>query len=483
MHDAPLMLSVSGARGIVGRTMTPAVAADYAAAFGSFIRESTGQPSPVMCVGRDSRPSGEMLAAAAVAGLVSVGCKVVEIGVVATPTVAVMIGEYRASGGMAITASHNPIEWNGLKSLNADGVAPPPRDVEKILARFRAKDVVFAPVERLQPIVRDGTANDKHIERVLAIVDVELIRRARLRVVLDSVNGGGCVSGRMLLERLGCEVVHLNGEPTGHFAHTPEPTKENLVDLSRVMAEASRTGRQAACGFAQDPDADRLAIVDENGRYIGEEYTLALAARRVLQRDTSTDQHVNMSKGGADEIVLAANLSTSRMIDDVAAKFGGSGARVLRTAVGEANVVEAMKPSGAIIGGEGNGGVILPGVCWVRDSLAAMALVLELLAAERKPLSAIVDEMPRYAMVKHKMDLSAIGGREAVEPALARVKQAFAGKRINDADGVRIDVDAGWVHLRPSNTEPIIRLIAEAKSDAEAWSLARSVADASGLAI
>ncbi|HRP62690.1 MAG TPA: hypothetical protein PK400_05295, partial [Phycisphaerales bacterium] len=239
----------------------------------------------------------------------------------------------------------------------------------------------------------------------------------------------------------------------------------------------------ALCGFAQDPDADRLAIVDENGRYIGEEYTLALAARRVLQRDTSTDQHVNMSKGGADEIVLAANLSTSRMIDDVAAKFGGSGARVLRTAVGEANVVEAMKPSGAIIGGEGNGGVILPGVCWVRDSLAAMALVLELLAAERKPLSAIVDEMPRYAMVKHKMDLSAIGGREAVEPALARVKQAFAGKRINDADGVRIDVVAGWVHLRPSNTEPIIRLIAEAKSDAEAWSLARSVADASGLAI
>lgn len=479
------MLSVSGARGIVGRTMTPAVAADYAAAFGSFIRESTGQASPVMCIGRDSRPSGEMLAAAAVAGLVSVGCKVVEIGVVATPTVAVMIGEHRASGGMAITASHNPIEWNGLKSLNADGVAPPPRDVEKILARFRAKDVLFAAVDDLQPIVVDASANEKHIERVLAAVDVELIQRAKLRVVLDSVNGGGCVSGRILLERLGCEVVHLNGEPTGRFAHTPEPTKENLVGLSQAMAEASREGRQAACGFAQDPDADRLAIVDENGRYIGEEYTLALTARRVLQRDKSTGQQVNKSTGGegSGEYVLAANLSTSRMIDDVAAKFGGPGARVVRTAVGEANVVEAMKAAGAIIGGEGNGGVILPGVCWVRDSLAAMALVLELLAAERKPLSAIVDEMPSYAMVKHKMDLSAIGGREAVEPALARVKQAFSGERINDADGVRIDADAGWVHLRPSNTEPIIRLIAEAKSDAEAWKLARSVADASGLAM
>ncbi|MCH7547585.1 MAG: phosphoglucosamine mutase, partial [Planctomycetes bacterium] len=259
----------------------------------------------------------------------------------------------------------------------------------------------------------------------------------------------------------------LNGEPTGEFAHTPEPTEENLTELAeRMKAE------DAAVGFAQDPDADRLAIVDEKGTYIGEEYTLVLAAKRILDMVAAT------SGGG---VVVATNLSTSRMIDDLAARYVG--VEVVRTAVGEANVVEALKQAGdrGLIGGEGNGGVILPRVCWVRDSLSSMALVLSLLAAEGRPLSEIVADLPHYVMIKKKYDLSAIGGCDAVGPMLEKVKKHYTHERINDSDGIRVDVAEGWVHLRPSNTEPIVRLIAEAKTEAGVGSLISEVAGVVGL--
>ena len=454
--------------------MTPAVAADFAAAFGSFVKASTKQANPTLCVGRDSRPSGEMIASAAISGLIAVGCRVIDLGVVTTPSVAVMIGTHTAHGGMAITASHNPIIWNGLKCLNADGVAPPPHDASEVIRRFKEKDFQYAAVEALQPLARDDAANQTHVDRVLANMpqaDVEAIRRAKVKVVLDSVNGAGCVAGATLLEALGCEVVHIHGEPTGLFAHTPEPTEENLHELA-----ARTASEKAACGFAQDPDADRLAIIDEKGQYIGEEYTLVLAAKRVLAWQRS-------ALSGQRSTVLAANLSTSRMIDDLAAECG---ANVLRTAVGEANVVAAMKPHGdsAILGGEGNGGVIWPPVCWVRDSLSSMAIVLSLLVAEKKPLSAIVASMPKYAMIKHKFDLAKIGGLAVVKPALEKVQKRFADARVSTLDGVRIDFDppnVGWVHLRPSNTEPIVRLIAEAKTDSRAWELIDEVAVAAGL--
>ncbi len=471
--SAPLMLSVSGARGLIGQTMTPAVAADFAAAFGSFVKTLTKHANPTLCVGRDSRPSGEMIASAAIAGLISVGCRVIDLGVVTTPSVAVMIGKHKAHGavgGMVITASHNPIIWNGLKCLNADGVAPPPADANEIIRRFKDKDIQYAAVETLQPLMRDDSSHRTHVDRVLASMwpgDVEAIRSAKLKVVLDSVNGAGCVAGRMLLETLGCDVIHIHGEPTGFFAHTPEPTETNLQELA-----ARTASEKAAIGFAQDPDADRLAIIDERGAYIGEEYTLVLAAKRVLQMRSA-----DVSRGSP---VMAANLSTSRMIDDLAASFG---ATVLRTAVGEANVVAAMKEHGAaaILGGEGNGGVIFPPVCWVRDSLSAMALVLSLIAAERKSLSAIVAALPKYAMIKHKFDLAKIGGLAVVKPALEKVRNRFADARVSIVDGVRIDFDDGWVHLRPSNTEPIVRLIAEAKTDSRAWELIDEVAVAAGL--
>jgi len=467
--DAPLMLSVSGARGIVGRSMTPAVAADFAGAFGSYIKSSTRTKNPLLCVGRDSRPSGEALARAAMAGLAAVGCRVVDLGIVTTPSVAVMIGLHRAAGGMEITASHNPIEWNGLKCLNSDGVAPPPEVAGEIIRRFKNRDIDSVAAQDIPPITRDDSTNDVHVSKVLSHIDAEPIRQAGFKVVLDSINGAGCISGRMLLEKLGCEVVHLNGEPTGLFAHTPEPVEVNLTELAKTT-KASR----AAIGFAQDPDADRLAIVDEHGRYIGEEYTLVLAAKRVL--DTLGP--------GKSETILAANLSTSRMIDDLAAQYPG--VKVLRTAVGEANVVAAMKASGdrAVLGGEGNGGVILPKVCWVRDSLSAMALVLGLLAEQRVPLSAIVQQLPRYVMIKHKIDLKDVGGAEFVKSAIQRVIKRFKDQKLSTIDGVRIDFgppENGWVHLRPSNTEPIVRLIAEAQTDSRAWELIDEVAVAAGI--
>ena len=460
------MLSVSGARGIVGRTMTPEIAAAYGAAFGSFLKVTTGKDRPLVVVGLDGRISGPPLAAAAIGGLMATGCDVIDIGVAMTPTVGVMISERKADGGLAVTASHNPIAWNGIKCLDGNGLAPPPAIAKEIVDRFKERRIDWCEPLATGKLTHDGSAARVHIDRVLRNVDVAAIRAKNFTVVLDSVNGSGCVPGRMMLEELGCTVVHIYGEQTGVFGHVPEPLAENLLDLAAAVRDSKGHHHAgAACGFAQDPDADRLAIVDERGSFIGEEYTLVLAALRMLQRHGS----------GA----LATNLSTSRMIDDVAALFPGS--HVVRTAVGEANVVAGLRPVNGILGGEGNGGVILPTVCWVRDSLSAMALVLELLAHQGRPLSAVVADLPRWAMVKKKFELSAIGGMAAVAPALAKARTALPGARVSDTDGVRLDVDAGWVHLRASNTEPIIRLIAEGRTAAEADALIATCAAAVGL--
>ncbi len=467
MNDAPLMLSVSGARGIVGASMTEDVARRFARAFAEHVRANSkraaGASAPRMVLGNDGRGSGGALAIAAADGLQECGFDVIDIGSVATPTVGLMIGHTQAVGGIAVTASHNPIQWNGLKTLNADGLALPAAEAAKVIATFRAGDV-HPPAARRGVRSLQGHADETHVARVLGLVDVDRIRAARFRVVLDSVNGGGARSGGLLLRELGCDLLHLNAERTGSFAHTPEPIAENLGDL----CDAVRRDGRAVVGFAQDPDADRLAMVDGAGRYIGEEYTLVLCALRMLQRH---------GRGS-----LATNLSTSRMIDDVAARFPDS--RVWRTAVGEANVVGGLRAHDGIIGGEGNGGLIWPRVCWVRDSLSAMALTLELLAHEGTPIATIVEGLPRYAMIKRKMDLASVGGQAAVAPALARVRTHFCGRadaRIDDADGIRIDLPMGWVHLRASNTEPIIRLIAEAASAQDANALAAECSAAAGL--
>ncbi|MHC5006957.1 MAG: phosphoglucosamine mutase [Planctomycetota bacterium] len=456
---APLMLSVSGARGIVGDSMTPAVAADFAAAFGSWARDTSGSPQPAVCLGRDTRPSSEMLTAAAAAGLDAVGARVIDLGVVPTPTVGIMVSDHGAAGGMMITASHNPAEWNGLKCIGADGAAPPASEVDRILHCFRERDFHMAQPREHTAREHDGRGNDLHVGIVLAQVDVAAIRSAGLRSVLDSVNGAGAAPGRTLLDALGCTVVHLNPQHEGRFDRGPEPTPENISELARRTAE-----ERAHVGFAQDPDADRLAIVDEQGRCIGEEYTLVLAARRWL------DLH-----GGGP---IVTNLSTSRMIDDVAAACPG--ATVHRTPVGEAHVVQCMQQTGATIGGEGNGGVILRPVCLIRDSLSAMALVLDLVAAVGRPLSEIVSQLPAYVMAKHKFALEP-GDGSAVNEAIERVKRTFPAADLNTDDGLRMDLDDGWFHLRPSNTEPIVRLIAEARTAQRTQALIDEVAAAAGL--
>lgn len=506
-HDAPLMLSVSGARGIVGRTMTPDVARRFARCFGAVLIETCGTSSPLVVMGRDSRPSGAELAAAAASGLVEAGCRVVDLGIVMTPTAGVMIDELNADGGMVVTASHNPGQWNGLKCLNADGVAPPAVEAARLIHRFKAMPAAppSGPCEIAPPIARHDGAAARHVARVLDLLgeaSIHAIRRRAFRVVVDSVRGAGGPAAAMLLRELGCAVIHLYGEPTGDFPHAPEPLEENLRELAATVNR-----EHADIGFAQDPDADRLAIIDETGRYIGEEYTLALCARRVLERFAADPSFAHGSGEGAVDdskhvLVLAANMSTSRMIDDIAASFPGLHVSVLRTAVGEANVVAAMKPHGdrAVLGGEGNGGVIVPRLCWVRDSLSSMALVLDLLAGcggkenggagvsgagvppvSSLTLSSIVASLPRYEMIKRKFDLASVGGSAAVGPALTRVREAFHGERFNDTDGVRLDFDDGWIHLRPSNTEPIIRLIAEATTHARAEELIESVRAAAHL--
>ena len=444
---APLMLSVSGLRGIVGASMTPQTARRFARAVATDLRVRQ-HPGRTVVIGRDGRGSGGELAQGAIAELQECGLDTMDLGIVATPTVSWMVRAQRAAAGLVITASHNPIEWNGLKVIDSTGAAPGAEAAGRISNWFNHENRDLTLGVPAGQSLNGPDADALHAAAVAAQIDCAAVRRLMPRVILDSINGGGARSGRLLLEKLGATVAQVNGEHTGSFAHTPEPLEANLT----ALAESARNTRGLTAGFAQDPDADRLAVLDEHGRYIGEECTLALCAMRLLQR-----------RGGG---ALATNLSTSRRIDDIARRFPGS--CVSRSAVGEANVVEAMRAGSAILGGEGNGGVIWPEICWVRDSLSAMALILELLATEGRPLSAIVADLPSYAMVKRKISWAQLGGEEQIQPALTRVAAAFPGARVDRTDGLRVDLPEGWVHLRASNTEPIFRIIAEAATAAAA---------------
>ena len=439
------MIGVSGMRGTVGGTLTPPVVTRMASAFAAWLRRG-GAPANGRNVrvvfGRDSRPSGAWVRDAAAAALVASGAELVDLDVVTTPGVAMMVKHLGADAAMIATASHNPIQWNGLKFLNRDAVALPPEHANAVKKLYEEGATHYVRVQALVPPVKNNETHALHVKKVLERVDALGISSRRYKVVLDSVNGAGCVATATLLSKLGCQLVHLNGTPDGQFAHEPEPTADNL----RGLAEEVRR-QNAAVGFAQDPDADRVAVVDEKGNYIGEEYSLALAAYLVLSK----------KQGG----VTAANLSTSRMIDDIAARFGG---RVLRTPVGEANVVQAMLKEGATIGGEGNGGVIDPRIVPGRDSLVGIAYVLQLMAATGKTVSQLVAELPRYEIVKTKFECR----REDANRAVEALKKAFASERVDTQDGIRIDWDRAWVHARPSNTEPIMRIIAEAPDRTEA---------------
>lgn len=442
---APLIISISGVRGIVGDSLLPSMAVEFGQAYGTFLyRQRAGESRPIVCLGRDSRPSGAMLENAIAAGLMATGCDVTKIGIVTTPGVALMTRFLKADGGVVITASHNPTEWNGIKLLRNDGIAYPADQIQQIQKFYYEKQFDLQPAISVGQTSRNSKAHAVHTDIVLRICDQKLIQARRFKVVLDSINGAGCVVTAQLLSALGCEVVHLNDRPNGLFAHTPEPTAENLAELGPQV-----TRHKAAIGFAQDPDADRLAIIDEKGIYIGEEYTLALAAKYVYSRKQGTS---------------AANLSTSRMIDDVA-RLADS--KVIRTPVGEAHVANTMLAENCVIGGEGNGGVIDIRVVPVRDSLVGIAMILQLLAETGKTVSELVAEIPRYHMVKMKYPI----GQDQAPSILASVQRHYeqlakAGSvQIDTRDGIRIDLPEGWVQLRASNTEPIMRLIAEAKEE------------------
>lgn len=425
-------------RGIVGENLTASIAEEYGCAFGTFLKKRlTGKKEKLsVCIGRDSRPSGEMLKTAVTEGLCKAGVDVIDLGLVTTPCAGIMVRELGCSGGMVVTASHNPSQYNGIKLLLGNSMAPPPDTAEQIKQCFFDKHFALADSNDYGRVTSNERTDTVHITKVLAIVDKEAIAARKFNVLLDSVNGAGGRVTKKLLDELGCVVTAINDEPTGVFAHAPEPTAKNLTGL----CEAVKTGR-AEIGFAQDPDADRLAIVDETGTYIGEEYTLALAAKYIFSTKTGK---------------AATNLSTSRMLDDIAEEAGG---QVVRTPVGEANVAKAMLEHNCIIGGEGNGGVIDLRVSPIRDSLVGIALVLQLMAETGKSISELVSEIGGYYMSKDKFTADKSQARQILDLA----KEAFADAKLDTADGCRFDFDDGWLHLRVSNTEPVMRVIVEAK--------------------
>jgi len=431
-------------RGTVGGTLTPPVIGQMAAAFARWL-QSTPRTDPAkpprIVFGRDSRPSGFWVRDAAVAALVASGAEVIDLDIVTTPGVAMMVQHLHADGAMIATASHNPIQWNGLKMLNHQAVALPPQDAQRVKQLFSENQPHYVRVQQLIPPRRNSETHALHNKRVLDHIDVLGISTKRFKMVLDSVNGAGCVATATLLNKLGCQLIHLNGTPDGQFAHEPEPVAENLTALADEVRR-----QKASVGFAQDPDADRLAVVDENGTYIGEEYTLALCAKWILSKRPG---------------VACANLSTSRMLDDIAAAHNST---VIRTPVGEANVVQAMLHHHAVIGGEGNGGVIDTRIVPGRDSLVAIGYILNLMAATGKTISQLVSVIPRYQIIKTKFECR----REDANRAVEALKKEFASEKIDTQDGIRIDWPNAWVHARPSNTEPIMRIIAEAPNRATA---------------
>jgi phosphomannomutase len=439
-----LMVSISGIRGVVGSSLTPEVVVRYVAAYAQYCNEGT------IAIGYDGRITGKPLAQLVSAILQHAGCDVLDLGICPTPTVALAVERLKTAGGISITASHNPIVWNGLKFFSPTGLFLDTEENEAFWQIANEGNFTYALWDEQGKYSNSTDFLDKHIELILKLpfIDVPKLQQRRFKVAVDAVNAAGSFCVPKLLEKLGCEVIKLNCDGSGIFAHTPEPVPENLTSLCNLV----RTSK-ADIGIAVDPDVDRLVLINEKGEPIGEEYTIATVTKFILSRNKKENPAV------------VVNLSTTRAIDDIAEEFG---AKVIRTPVGEINVAKKMKEVGAIIGGEGSGGVILPDLHYGRDAMVGIALVLQYLLEYGAPLSQLRETLPQYYISKHKIEIGNLHPDTLLKKTINHYKGS--GNIIID-DGVKINFEKSWLHLRKSNTEPIIRIIAEAPTLEEVQNL------------
>jgi phosphomannomutase len=437
-----LKISISGVRGVIGESLTPALLTRFAQAFGTYVGSGT------IVIGRDPRTSGEMVKQAVIAGLLSSGCRVIDIGMCPVPTIQLLVRHHRAHGGIAITASHNPAEWNALKFIGADGLFLNSGKAREMLDIYHQGEYTKVSGAEMREVEEVAGATELHIQKILDVLGPLPKKEKPLRVVLDACNGAGSLVGPMLLEVLGAEVIPINITPNGLFPRPAEPLAENLGDLCSAVVQ-----HHAHIGFAQDMDADRLAIVSEKGIPIGEDYTLVLATLYVLGKQLGP---------------VVANLSSSSVLQEVADRFN---CPLFLSRIGEANVTEEMQKESAVIGGEGNGGVIYPRINFARDSLAGMALVLHLLAETGQTITQLVNSFPRFTMIKEKL----LCPSHKIAAVLRMLRQEYEAYPLDVRDGVKVMLPSAWFLVRGSNTEPIIRVIAEAAEEGVAREIAARV--------
>lgn len=451
-----LISSISGTRGTIGgkpgENLTPLDAVKFVSAFSSFIKKSSGQDRPTVVIGRDARPSGGWLSNIVSATLQASGVDVIDLGLSTTPTVEIAVPNLKADGGIILTASHNPVNWNALKLLNGKGEFISAEEGNILLKSIQEAEFDYVPVERTGTYTQDDSWIDKHIEMVLnyPLVDKEAIMKAQLKVAVDPVNSTGGLAIPKLLEKLGVkQVVTINGDVSGNFAHNPEPLKAHLTEISELVKSEGLD-----LGIVVDPDVDRLALISENGEMFGEEYTLVAISDYYMKNKPGT---------------TVSNLSSSRALKDITS---AAGEKYFASAVGEVNVVVKMKETNAVIGGEGNGGIIVPDFHYGRDSLIGIALFLSHIARTGVPMSTLRNGYPHYEMAKNKIEL-----RPGMNPdeIIGKMKERYTAEETNDVDGLKIDFEHGWVHLRKSNTEPIIRIYTESESAASANELAQRI--------